>query len=96
MKNYNYADIIKDYNALIDKWGDPSDMTGGFVDGDKFRELLQCPTKQKAASIIKSIIDYGFQDRNGCYNSEREGFINRNDCEVVDRIYTKYYEDLDY
>lgn len=94
MRKLNYADLLKDYNELIDKHGDPEDMTGGYVDGDKFRELLQEPTKAKAAIILKSIIDYGFQEGDGSYRSENYGKIFRYECAVVDRLYRKYYEDF--
>lgn len=89
----NYAQLYRDYNDLTEKWGDPYDMTGGFVDQEKFYELLKSPTKQTAAKILKSIIDYAFQDRDGSYNSELHGRIHREDCEIVNRIYQRHYED---
>lgn len=93
---YNYSRISTDYHRVVKIWGDPSDMTGGFVDGDKFKELLKCPTKQKAASIMKSILDYGFQDKTGYYNSEEHGFVWHGKCPVLTEIYRRYYEDLNY
>lgn len=91
----NYNQLLNDYTRIIDKYGEPEDMTGGFVDQEKFWELLKCPTKQKAADIIKQILDYGFQF-DGYYNSETDGRIDIEGCELLTEIYNRYYVEYDY
>lgn len=86
---YTYESVKKDYQKLIKKYGDPDDMTGGFVDGEKYQELLRNPSKENAMNHMIRIIQYGFQD-NECYNSECYGRISIYDCDLCAELKEKY------
>ena len=69
VEKYNKAK--EDYNYLVEHHGqEPNDMTGGFVEGDFYKELLENPSKSTAYKHYVKLIEYsshaGFESANGC------------------------------
>ncbi|MCP3924524.1 MAG: hypothetical protein GY714_18275 [Desulfobacterales bacterium] len=56
-----HKEIENDYYYMVRTHGEPSDLTGGFVEGDKLEDLLKKPTITTAYNIYKSLLQYGFQ-----------------------------------
>src|SRR5690606_6172713 len=56
-----YKQARKDFDWLVENYGVTYDLTGGYVEGDKFMFLLQNPTKKKAFELYVDLIQYGFQ-----------------------------------
>jgi hypothetical protein len=54
-----YEDVLRDYEYL-ESIGLADDLTGGYVDGDAYRELLNNPTKANAKKHLCALIDYWF------------------------------------
>ena len=86
----SFEKVKKDYLDVIRKWGHPSDMTGGFVDAEAMEKVILNPTKERAASYLIDVIQYGFQDMDECYNSEEHGKVHKSTCEILTRVYERY------
>jgi len=87
-----YQQARKDYKFLKEHHGaDVNDLTGGFGLEDHCFELLECPTKTRAAQLYEDLIRYSFD-----MGFEGEGYGNRNRMEVdledeqVREIYERY------
>lgn len=85
-----FDEVKKDYLELLDKYGYPEDMTGGFVDAEHMEKVIRNPTKANAKKYMIDVIQYGFQDREN-YKSEFEGHINIKSCDFLNKIYSKYF-----
>jgi hypothetical protein len=55
-----YEQVHADYRWLSSEYEEPSDMTGGVVDGDLFRDLLANPTKRLARDMMIGLIQHWF------------------------------------
>lgn len=89
-----YSQAKQDYLYMVEKYGEPSDLTGGFVG---FVELLKNPTITNAYYDYVSLIQYGFSMKSG-YIWCSEGTEGRDDnyTDISDdieavRIYDEYY-----
>lgn len=84
-----FEEVKKDYLLLIRKYGEPIDMTGGFVDAERMINVILNPTKENAKKYLMEVIAYGFQ-WGDFYRSETNGDISINECSIVKNIYEKY------
>lgn len=57
-----YEQVKKDYKYMVDNYGAPNDLAGGFVINEKVFELLENPTKAHAKKIYIELVKFGFQD----------------------------------
>lgn len=85
----NFEEVKKDYLDLVKEYGEPTDMTGGFVDSESMLKVIMNPTKENAKKYLISVIEYGFQFGN-FYRSESNGDIYPEYSSIVRRIYNKY------
>jgi hypothetical protein len=85
----NFENVKKDYVRLIDDYGFPEDMTGGFVDAEKMEKVIRNPTKKNAANYMKSVIEYGFQ-MGDFWNTEINGKISIHGDKFLEKCYAKY------
>lgn len=60
MTAIKYEEAMADRNYLFDNYGQPYDMTGGYVEGEHFEKLLRNPTKSAARDECINQIDYWF------------------------------------
>lgn len=88
-----YNQARKDFEYLIAHHeGYPYDMTGGFVEGDKFIDLMKNPTKANASYIYESLIEYS-----GQVGFEKSGEITVKpdmDDDEVCAIYERHFVDV--
>ena len=56
-----YAQARADHEYLWTNYGEAEDMTGAFVEGEKYQQLLRNPTKANAARHYALQIEYWFQ-----------------------------------
>ena len=56
-----FEEVKADYLKLIDEYGVPEDMTGGFVDAERMEVVIRNPTKTNAKKYMLDVISYGFQ-----------------------------------
>lgn len=56
-----FEEVKADYVKLINEYGYPYDMTGGFVDSEQMEKVILNPTKTNAKQYMKNVINYGFQ-----------------------------------
>ena len=90
-----YEDIKKDYRWLCRTYGDPNDLTGGFVVEETYPDLLYNPTKTNAYNHIKRLIQYGFQNGTdwnveGDFGENWGKNISISSDKELERIYNKY------
>lgn len=55
-----YEEVLKDYDELmrLHDHDSPDDMTGGYIEGDEYMELLRNPSKRNAKEHLISIMEY--------------------------------------
>jgi len=84
-----FEEVKKDYLKLVNKYGEPYDMTGGFVDAERMIKVILNPTKENAKRYLMEVIVYGFQFGD-YYLSETNGAIYPCDCPIVKEMHEKY------
>lgn len=84
-----FEEIKRDYIRLINDYGYPEDMTGGFVDAEKMEIVIRSPTKKNAARYMKDVIQYGFQ-MGEFWRSESQGEISIHGDDFLERCYETY------
>lgn len=84
-----FEDVKKDYIKLIDDYGFPEDMTGGFVDAEKMEKVIRNPTKANAMRYMLDVIAYGFQ-MGEYWRSENKGEISIEGDDFLSRCYEDY------
>lgn len=85
-----FAEVKKDYRDIVNEHGLPYDMTGGFVAETHMEVVVMNPTKATARDYLISVIEYGFQFKEGSWRGEMSGYIDSDDCSIVKRLYDKY------
>jgi hypothetical protein len=65
-----HAEIQADYYYMVNEYGEPDDLTGGFVLDDHCFKLLRTPTVTAAYNLYKRLIEYGFQHSYYIWSSE--------------------------
>lgn len=89
IKYMTFEEVKYDYLSLIEKYGYPEDMTGGFVCETHMEKVILAPTKTNAKEYLIRVIRYGFQS-GAFWRSELNGDISIEYCNIVNRIYQKY------
>jgi len=85
-KQYEHAK--KSYLYMCKKYGIPNDLTGGYVEGDKYYKLLKNPTFSNAYNDYVALIQYGFQMGEYIWWSDNEIDLSNN--LIVVEIYNEY------
>lgn len=55
-----FEEVKKDYLKITGTYGDPYDMTGGFVIDEHYEKLMLNPSKRNGKNLMIEIINYGF------------------------------------
>jgi hypothetical protein len=87
---FTYKGAREDYEYLVEHHkSSPYDLTGGYVDGEEYEELLKNPTKENAKWHYLQLINYsstsGFE---GWYDAE--AYAPDTEDRKTMRIYKKY------
>ena len=83
-----FDEVRSDFQRLNKEYGEPNDMTGGFVDAEAMIKVIYNPTKSTSMKYMKSVIYYGFQWGEYWY-TETDKFSIHED-EFLLEIYNKY------
>jgi hypothetical protein len=89
----NHAQIVKDYNKLIEMYDVPEDLTGGMVVEETLMKAVEKGTKNACAKAILSIIQYGFQLNNQVYRYQSGGGykeVSVDECDYIRYIADTY------
>ena len=88
-----YEQALADRDYLFNTYGPASDMTGGWVEGDHFEELLKRPSKAKARDILSGLICYWFEtghDGRNCYDTTAPNMSDPKVAEIAERYNPAY------
>jgi hypothetical protein len=84
-----FSEVKQDYLRLKNSYGQPYDMTGGFVAEEQMEDVILNPTKNNAKRYMMDVIRYGFQ--NGTDWRTEEHFFPINSDPVLKEIFEKYH-----
>lgn len=85
-----FEEVKAGYVKLMDEYGVPEDMTGGFVDAERMEEVIRNPTKKNAMKYMLAVMSYGFQRGDRCWKTEINGSIPVDGDEFLEDCYELY------
>lgn len=96
--SFKYLKAKEDYQYLVDHHkAEPSDITGGFDEGNHYKDLMENPSEELAYKHFVELIEYscysGFEYTRGFSNqSSKPDFNDEKTCEIYKYYNCKHYE----